>query len=99
LQYFASDPLDQARLFESVFRLTCHNRSRTWAEREACAPEFFDALSLLKADGLVSEKPHPLKEFRRYYLTEKGDQLAKRLEIEARKRPRVDEHSRELIPG
>ena len=97
LAALAADPLDQARLFESVFRSKRGDASYTLAKLEAGAPEFFDALSLLQADGLVSEKPHPLREFRRYYLTEKGNKIARRLEIGNRKHARVREQSRELI--
>lgn len=88
LAALAAVPLDQARLFESVFRLTHRNRAHKFSDREDCTPQFFDALALLQADGLVRERPHPLREFRRYYLTEKGDEVAKRL-VATRKRPRV----------
>jgi hypothetical protein len=82
-------PLDQARLYESVFRLSRRSRARRLSDREDCTPQFFDALALLQADGLVTERPHPLREFRRYYLTEKGDEVAKRL-VATPRRPQPD---------
>jgi hypothetical protein len=100
LAALASVPLDQARLFESVFRLTHRNRAHRCAERENCTPQFFDALALLQADGLVTERPHPLREFRRYYLTEKGDEVAKRLGLATRKRARAgDSAGRKFMPA
>jgi DNA-binding PadR family transcriptional regulator len=91
LAALASVPLDQARLFESVFRLSHRSRAHRCTEREDSTPQFFDALALLQADGLVTERPHPLREFRRYYLTEKGDEVAKRLGLATRKRLPADD--------
>lgn len=100
LAALASVPLDQARLFESVFRLSHRNRMDRCAEREDPTPQFFDALALLQADGLVTERPHPLREFRRYYLTEKGDEVAKRLGLATRKRACTDDsEGRKLMPA
>jgi DNA-binding PadR family transcriptional regulator len=100
LAALSSAPLDQARLFESVLKLALHKRTRGSAEREDCAPQFFDALALLQADGLVSERPHPLREFRRYYLTENGDEVAKRLGLSTGKRERLhDSAGRKLTPA
>ena len=100
LAALAAVPLDQARLFESVFRLSHRNRAHRRAEREDSTPQFFDALALLQADGLVTERPHPLREFRRYYLTEKGDEVAKRLGLATRKHGRTDDsEDRKLMPA
>jgi len=79
LTALVSVPLHSAGLFESVCRSNSRNCVRRNATSQEHAASFFDALSLLRADGLVYEKPHPLSELRTYYLTEKGLRVAKDL--------------------
>jgi len=100
LTALASVPLDQARLFESVCRSGLRNRIHGHATNEEHAARFFDALSLLRADGLVYEKPHPLRELRTYCLTEKGLEIAKGLDLTTCKRVRANQpQCRQLAPA
>jgi hypothetical protein len=85
LSALAPVALDQNRLFQSVCR---HSRIQSPFARGKDATKFFDALALLQADGLISEKPHALPELRRYYLTEKGHEIAMGLRFHTRQRAR-----------
>jgi hypothetical protein len=73
-------PMDKHRLFEVVVRRGRRRRfpmSPRSKPVEAVPVGFFDSLAILQADGLISRTAHPLEDRRLYYLTEKGNELAK----------------------
>jgi hypothetical protein len=90
-------PLDQSRLFESVVRSTCGKHSHV--ANDKCAIEFFDALALLRVDGMIVERPHPVEQFRTYFLTEKGQAAVRNLRLAWKRSRGGDRDSVDVVKG